>query len=292
MQAQVTFIILSSQDQHPLPYASIVNHSKNRLIFTNEQGVVNAPFDNGDSVSISYVGYESIRLRIHAQQHYQYTLRQRDDLMKPVIFHPCKNYGSSDYSDLTTENSGREFGGVSWHKQTMNARVAVMLKPPVDQGYLESFSCWLKRQPPAPKIAIKAPIKFSFYSVRDTDGLPGELLSEKQIIYHPQKEGKQTIELDSIHLRIPGNGLYVSIEYILLEPYEWPLRIIDPVNGIDSVATGYGVMLDGVYAKDFLLAFYRYQDESWFFPGNEDKTLADKLHGTIKCAARIKYCVE
>jgi hypothetical protein len=292
MQAQVTFTVLSQQDQSPLPYASIVNHSKSRLIFTNELGVGSAPFDNGDSVSISYVGYETKRLRIPAQQNYRFALRQRDNLMKPVIIQLCKKYGTSDYSDLTGDLSGRGFGGVSWDKRAMNARVAVMLKPPVEQGYLESFSFWLKRQPPATKIAIKAPIKFSFYSVRDTDGLPGELISEKQIIYHPQKEGKQTVELDSVHLRIPGNGLYVSIEYILLEPYEWPLRILDPVSGIDSMATGYGVMLDGVYAKDFLLAFYRYQDDSWFFPGNKDKTLADRMHGTIKCSAKIKYCTE
>jgi hypothetical protein len=284
--------VMSSESKTPLPFASIVNHNKSVLLFTNEKGIASGNLQNGDSISISYVGYETQNFRIEDEKDYSFELKPNKSFLPPVIIQACNFYGIVEYSSLVYDTSNRKFGGVSFGKTTMNNKVAVMLRPSVKNGYLKAFSVWLKRNIPAPKIAVQAPILFSFYGVNDSSGLPDQLLTNQQIIYLPSKEGKQTVRLDTLNLRIPDNGIYLVIEYVFDEKYTWSYKYVDNEKGIDSIAIGYGVMFDGVFAKDFLIAFYDYQINQWHFPGKFEKSLADKIHGTIKCSAEIRYCKE
>jgi hypothetical protein len=287
--AQTILHVESSEDHTALPYASIVNHTKHSLLFTDEQGNAAVNFTNGDSISISYIGYQMIKTVFTSKQKQDYILKQNQNLLEPVQIQNCKNWSGSDYTNLTADINATQFGGVAWDKGAMNAKIAVMLRPSFKQARLKAFSIWLKRDRSAPKVAVRAPIKLSFYSINDSSFLPGELISGQQVIYHPEKEGRQMIGLDSLHLAMPQNGMYVGIEYVMNEQYEWPFRYLDE-NGIDTILIRYGVNIDGVYSKDFSLAFYNYENDHWFFPAHRDKSTLGKIHGTIKCSAEILSC--
>lgn len=86
--------------------------------------------------------------------------------------------------------------------------------------------------------------------------------------------------------------MYVSIEYIDDGKYQFSRRHIDTARGIDSVVMYFGGLMEGVYSKDFNLAFYNYQTNNWSFAGNRDKSVLTKLRGTIKFSAEISKCKE
>ncbi|MCX6324645.1 MAG: hypothetical protein NTZ41_10630, partial [Sphingobacteriales bacterium] len=252
---------------------------------------VSGNFEINDSISISYVGYEKLNLKIEGQKITTRQLRLDRKLLKAVKVQACKSYENSEYSNLIADSSDRKFAGVSWLGAS-NSKLAVMLTPSVANGHLESISLWLKRDIASPKSSIQAPFKISFYEVIDSSGLPGELINNRQIVYFPKKEGKQVIQLDTLNLRLPENGIYLVFEYIVLDKYKWSFTYLDKEKGIDTTVIGFGARFDGVFAKQFLLAFYDYKTDHWFFPGNRDKTSADRIHGTIKFSARIRYCRE
>lgn len=288
--AQTIIHIETGETHNPLPFATIVNHTKHLLLFSDKFGNANTKFENGDSINISYVGYDNIIFIFKKQNIQNYILHQKNDLLKTVEIKPCEKIKYLENNNLENDNPEAEFGGLQWNFPSTNAKVAVMVKPSFDIAYLNSFSFWLVHNAGAPKIAILAPLKFFFYKILDSSLLPGELISNRQIIYFPKKEGKQTVTLDSLHLRIPENGMYVGIECIIENKYKFPLHIINTEKGIDSIIMGYGARLDGVKSKEFRIAFYNYFQDKWFYPGYVNKSTLDIAHGTLKFSSVIKYC--
>lgn len=177
----------------------------------------------------------------------------------------------------------------------MNNKYAILLKPGIEGLRLHAFSIWLETGFPEikiwlPKPSISAPIVFSFYSVEDSTELPGELISGQQIIYHPTKEGKQNISVDSLYILVPEEGIYIAFQYVYGEKHLYPQRYIDRKKGIDSIYMAYGARIDGVYSKESPLSFFDFSSNRWVFPGNKDKSIRLKPHGTIKFSARLSSC--
>ena len=284
--AQAPIQIKSFEDHRPLPYASVANLTKRQLHFTDENGIVSANFDINDSIFISYVGYQNLKSRIEATGSQIFFLNQSNYVLEAVKIAKCRNVIKHEYSNLA---SGKKFGGVGWNKNAMNAKVAIMLKLESDDFILNSFSIWLRRDNGVPRHAIQAPMIFSFFSIDDSSMLPGELISNQRVVYHPKKEGKQTIQIDSLHLRIPRSGIYVSIEYVFDDKYQYPMHYIE--KGIKILGTGYGGHIDGVLAKgNFTLAFYHYARDRWSFPLHRDESWLSEVHGTIKFSAELTSC--
>jgi hypothetical protein len=118
------------EDHAALSYASIVNHTRHLLLFTDEQGNASVNFENGDSIGISYVGYDDLYFRFDGKNTQPYALRPKKQLMEPVRVQSCKKWKKVEYSNLT---GGRPFGGVSWDRGAMNAKIAVMLNLPAQR---------------------------------------------------------------------------------------------------------------------------------------------------------------
>jgi hypothetical protein len=49
--------------------------------------------------------------------------------------------------------------------------------------------------------------------------LPSNPLIVKPIIYHPERKGKQTINIDSSQVFVPKNGLYITFQYVIDKKY-------------------------------------------------------------------------
>jgi hypothetical protein len=286
------FQVRSLEGHRSLPFASVLNITKGKLHFTDENGILSANLQLGDSLFITYVGYKSLKTKVsHVGQ--TFLLQEADALLKTVRIVNCKEGEKHEYSNLIADTGENKFGGVCcWPRGATTVRIAVMLKSNFNESRLNAFSIWLKRGFGAPKQSIQTPILFSFYSIDETSMLPGELLSNQQVIYFPKAEGKQTIKIDSLYLNMQNPGMYVGIEFVYNEKYEWPRRYFDTEKGIDSVSIQYGAQLDGVFSEDFTLAFYNYKNNNWSFAGHNDKSTIYKVHGTIKFAAELTPCKE
>jgi hypothetical protein len=284
------FQVKSFEGLRPLSYASVLNITKGKLYFTDEQGAVSVNLEIGDSLYITYVGYKILRTKV-VQLSQTFLLQQEDAILEPVQVVTCKDGIKHEHSNLIAGTAELNFGGVCcWTNGATNARVAVMLKPGFDEVRLNAFSIWLKKALSAPKQSVQAPILFSFYSINEASMLPGELLLNQQIIYYPKKEGKQMVRVDSLQIKIEKPGMYVGIEFVYNEKYEWPIRYIDTAKGIDSVVVQFGAQIDGVYSKDFTLALYDYKKNNWSFAGRKNKSTISEVHGTIKFAAELTSC--
>ena len=289
--AQTIIKVRSFEDQLPIPYASVVNLTKNQLYFSDANGIVSAKFEAGDSIFISCIGYQNRKDRIDTNGSRTYLLKQSNMVLEPVKILSCKNVVTHEYSNLIADSSERKFGGVGWSRNARNAKVAVMLIPGFDNARLKDFSIWLQKgMEGIPKIAIQAPIIFSFHNVADTSLLPGELISNQRVIHFPKKVGRQTIKIDTLDISIPKSGIYVCMEYVYDDRYQYPMRFVDEKKGIDSIFMKYGGLIDGVFSRDFTLAFYNYQTDNWSFPLNKNKATVFEIHGTIKFSATLTYC--
>jgi hypothetical protein len=278
--------IKSSQTLSPIAYTSVLNISKGKLHFTNESGIAEGNFDLGDSIFITHVGYKDLRSRI-AEANQTFRLQQSEITLDTVLVSSCKNGIKQEYSNLASDVGG---GVCCWPKGASNVKVAVMLKPDAGDYWLNSFSIWLKRAWGASKQSILTPVRFTFYEVDKSSLLPGKFISNQQVIYHPKKEGKQTINVDSLHLKFGEVGMYVSIEYIDDGKYQYSSRYVDTAKNIDSVVILIGSLIEGRYTEGFTLAFYNYQTNTWSFAGNRNKPAPTERRGTIKFSADITRC--
>ncbi len=280
--------IQASETHSPLSFATIVNYSQKILLFSDLEGNANINFKNGDSINISYVGYETLYFIFNKEKPLTYLLKQKKLLLNTIEIKACIPKKLFKYSN-EGDNPEQNFGGLGWDFN-YNAKVAVMINPNVKNAFASSLSIWLFNNYKAPKIAIKAPIKITFYKIVDSTSFPGELITDRQVIYFPKREGKQIIDLDSLHLKIPDNGMYIGIEYILDEKYKYPIRYVDTARGIDSIKYKYGARFDGSFSTKFKMTFYYYFLDKWFFGGKRNKSEMEQPHGTIKCSLGIKYC--
>ena len=293
VDAQSLLQIKTFEGHKPLPFATVFNHSKNLVRFSDENGTCLMNLENGDSITISFVGYEKLSEVFHSDHGLNFLLKQKTEQLSPVLVNSCNKWKVDKISSLDPDphDQGPEFGGLTWGS-AVDARVAVMLKPAFENSALSKVSLWIKHAPGAPKMAIHTPMILSFYSVTDSTQLPGDLISSRQVIYSPRKEGRQTIDIDSLHIRIPGEGMYLAIQYIIEDKYQWPIRYIDSAKCIDTVEMAHGAWFQGAYSNDFILAYYNYKYDKWAFGGQRDKSTINQRHGTIKFEAEIKYCIQ
>lgn len=123
--------------------------------------------------------------------------------------------------------------------------------------------------------------------------MPGELISNVPIFYFPQKSGKQTIKLDSLHIKIPANGIYIGLQYVMNEAYEWKQSFWHKDSTgtkiIDSIVYRYGALIQGLRSKDFELVWYNGIKNEWLIL-EQRPTSSDIFHNSLKCEATIKYC--
>lgn len=292
VQGQSTLFIVSKDNNQPLPYASVVNHTYHQLLFSNENGKVEHEFKAGDSISISYVGYRNQSFIFNGKEILSIKLSMQPSKLTEITLHACKKWEKQSYTNLEGDSSGMTFGGLRWIENSLNAKVAILLTSADTKSYLTDFSFWLQKSDFGNPSSFKAPIKFSFYELNDSTGLPGNLISAKQIIYQPKKTGKQTINADSLSIKMPEKGMYLCFEIPFDKKFTQRVKILTDDNRDGMVHYFYGGRLEGIYSKKNVLSFFDYLQNNWHFAINSTKEDMYKTHGTIKFAYTMKTCAE
>lgn len=294
------FKIIAAEDGEALPFATLINYTHPNLVSANANGMAELSAQNGDSIAVSYVGFKNTSFIFNSNIDHLIRLFKVISVLSPVTVQNCKKMKKFKYSNKDSvnfrimENGNKAyFGGFEWHKRPWNKHQwAVRLNPEKENTSLKSFSFWLEKPFIGPKSAIAAPLIISFFDVSDSI-LPGNVLTETPLFYYPQKTGKQTLNLDSFHLRIPPNGIYISFQCVMNEDYAWNETIHwkDTTfhTSKDSVVEKFGGRIDGVYTRDFELATFNPIKNKWFIWASSNKYKND-FHGSVKCEAVLKYC--
>lgn len=279
--AQTKIKVVSQQNYSSLPYASIANITIKRTFIANENGIAFLNIDKGDSIQISYVGYKIFAYRSKGTTSEIIQLIPETQLLKEVVIQKCK---------LTNEISIRNFSKPKKHylpngslntKTEINMPYAVLITTEKEISYLKKFSFWISRfkSNAAPDSAIHNPILLSVYEVSESNNMPSTPLINKPIIYFPEKEGRQTIDFDSLHLLVPSKGVFIYLQYLQDEKYVWDLTVKDALNDYrDTAYKVYGGLLE--IENSLFLKAYRYDPikNNW---------LSAKA---IKCEAVLNYC--
>ncbi len=69
------------------------------------------------------------------------------------------------------------------------------------------------------------------------------------------------MNLDSLRIMIPREGIYIGFQYIMDEKYAWPAIRRD--NTIDSSFRNYGVVIEGSLDKKMLLVHFNNISQKW-----------------------------
>ena len=308
--------VISEHNHVPLPFATLVNLTHPSMASADEAGILNLNAVIGDSLSISFVGYKTTNLIFNGDKIQQVKLVQEKITLPTVIIEKCKKektikYGNTDSVDFIINNQGKKIhfmGGLTSdfvfknlftsEQGIKNYLWAVRLNPKKENAHLIKLSFWLDKPLGALTNSINLPLILNFYNVEDSTDLPGHLIYESSIIYYPTQLGKQTLNLDSLHLKIPDNGMYVSFQHVINDKYSWKIKVkwVDSSKDIakDTFFFGYGNEIEGTYcSKDFNLANYNPILNKWIFTnGQTDEKDEQKKKGTIKYEAVIKYCSE
>jgi hypothetical protein len=295
--------VVSKLDNSPLPYATVTNHSRSSIVSCDDYGIAHLSIEKGDTLTISHIGYKTVTITYSGNLVQIIYLIPQQVSLPTVTVRTCKETRELTYRNFTPNKKGRNketpeniFGGVIWTKGTTAAvRTAVRLNPLQQNAILKNFSFWLERESEAPESSILNPLILGLYEVSDSTYLPGEFLLNKPIFYFPTREGKQTIELDTFLLRIPPNGIYVSLQYVMNEAYEWKKYYFhtDSLGAkiIDTVVYRYGGIIKGLRTENFDFVSYDGISGKWSSVGGRPIPNAD-FHSSIMCEATLKVCEE
>jgi hypothetical protein len=294
------FKIIAAEDGSALPFATIINLTQKDIVSANVNGVVSLSLQNDDSISVSYVGYKTNSFVYNSNVSTTIRLSKETVTLPSITIINCKKMKkekikNKDAVKWITNPSGipSSFTGITWCKDWTNNIGALRLNSDKENTMLSSFSFWLLKGYRGPESAIKAPLIIRFYDVSDSL-LPGNLIAENPIFYYPQKTGKQILHLDSLHLIIPPNGIYVTLQCVMNEEYAWKetIHFADSVKSIykDSVYTFYGGRIEGMWTKQSELAMFSTFKNKWIRPSGLKTTYG--IYATLKYEAVLKYCAD
>jgi len=288
------FKIITAEDGTSLPYATLINYTHPNIVSANAKGIAQLTAANGDSIAVSYVGFKTTTFVFNVNSSPNIRLFKEIVVLPPITVHNCNQwkplkYSNEDNINFIMKNGTRYyFDGVEWWGvRQETSKYAIRLHAEKENTILKSFSFWLNKAPFGPKSAIRAPLIISFYDVTDSL-LPGNLLTETPLLYYPEKKGTQTLNLDSFHLRIPPNGMYVSFQCVTNEDYAWNHTVKMKGSIKDTTVKCYGGIIEGVYSRDFEIASFNPIKNRWVLVSKKNEE--NDLHWSIKCEAILKYC--
>lgn len=289
-KSQIKIVVVDSVSRQPLAFATVYQFSGRSLFLCSNEGQAKLDISeaNADTVRVSYAGYFDKIFLVNRFKDVEVRLIQNIKILPVVVLKPCADW-SKNISYIPEADSGI-FGGISWGNMVYKGRIALFLHPQAEGSKLVSFKLYFKLGVRGTKMAAKAPILFSFYSVDTSTMLPGELLTSKTILFHPKKLGPQEINVDSIGLIIPERGIYLAVDGYQDEKYSYLVPTKMPNGEVDTVRM-YGAALDGMYTQDTWLSFYNFKTGQWFFGGNKSYE-KNRSHGAIKYEMKYAICTD
>jgi hypothetical protein len=263
---QQRFKIISGEDDSPLPYATIVNFTKKYYLSASKTGEAIIDVLPGDSIIISYVGYKDVSFSIKAEHEKIISLYRLNKFLPEVFVFNCKKKEKFVLQNPIKPHKQRELiSGIYWSYSDLMKSYAILIDEIPQNSLVTKFSFWLRKQYIGPADSmILAPIILMAYGVDSVTQFPDKPLISKPIIFSPEKQGKQSLNLDSLQLIMPKKGMYIAIQYIMDKKYSWEDKHVKTATGGDTTEILYGGIFEsGLNSKNFKSVTYDQSKQQW-----------------------------
>lgn len=283
---QKTIIITSAADQQPVAYATIINLTHKHFANTLKDGRASILFEKGDSLIVSHIGFEAQSIVADADSLQRIILTPKHIRLSEVKLNSCIRSQTVIRQNLDAD-TGWRFRGVGGFCDTSAAQFAVKIKPGCTNAELRNLYVWLYNLKNVPKNQDKTPLLIYFYSIDSGSQLPGDPLTDKPIIYHPSKIGRQEIDVSGSKIIIPEEGIWIGFNF-LRRPGEDYIRSLEDSLGYIQEQKCWGSYFDGVVTKGYRIAFYQWSTGKWRFPpaGLDE----NNPHSSIRFAFELAIC--
>lgn len=204
-----TNMLMVTDNNKPLPFATVINLRTGFGLFASEKGVVELKpslFLVGDTLRISYTGYADTLVKLPISGNY-IGLRPISIPLQNVEVYPCPDSKRVTLKNYRKHKKNYTFGLGSI---TFFSYAAYLPNPDGLKGNIEEITIE-QSYTTVPSNARKAPFKMRLLQYDSATGLPGNALIAKEWLVYPT--GKTTtIDVSEVSLRVPANGLVVSID--------------------------------------------------------------------------------
>ncbi len=281
--SQTKITISSGVDASPLPFATIVNSTNKTFYTADEFGQIMLQANLYDSLIVSYVGYNTN----------SYVFLIADTVIKlypklnnlPIVnIIPCITFAYQYVNNYDSSKNDNSFSGynIGEYNNYNSGKFAMLIKSPIPNAYLNKITFWLNEIFFAPKKAIQNPLSVFFYKVIETTLKPGDAILNNPIIIYPKRAGSQTINFDSVHIKIPEQGIYISFQYLPDKKFMWEHTHTIDADSVKIKKTRFGGVIAGVRSKPTYISFYNVIKDSW--------TIPKITTGQVKYEIKLKYC--
>lgn len=199
-------------------YASVYLKSKLAGDVSNIDGCFeilskNKTLINNDSIIISAKGFVTKFIKVEQNKvYYEIELDKNPNQLEEVVIKPIK-YRNSMIKKYSKE---RDFQVNSGIIEPYSEQAVFFENSDANEGYISSVSVYIIK-----KGLTSAPFRINIYSLNPINGEPNiSLLSNDLILKSNIEEGWFKIQLDTLFIKIPKEGFFVSIEGLPLENFK------------------------------------------------------------------------
>ena len=251
-----------------LEFASVSILANGFTVFTNSEG--NFTFENflkEDQILISYIGYESKTLNAadfkFGSTNNFYLNPVLQELQEVVLVREVPKYSGT--KEIKSKNN--DYQNFSFQFGTENCRF--IINPYNQAGKIKSVTLDLTKVKDGAKPCKLCKVDYvpsyslKFYKYDKKQGKPGQEIYKKSIVIHPEnKTYKLKIDLDSLQIYLPKDGICVGIETINTK-YENPKKVF--------AITAPSMKFVENRKISPVTSWIRYRGEEWSFRSNSSR---------------------
>lgn len=278
--AQTNFKVIDSITQQPLELATVRFLKNSYTVFTDDTGNFESVEENESSAEISYVGYQTKIVTLDNSNKSIALIPKNEELGGLVIEQKRRTYTLS--KKIKTEvKSPDEYYGFQFSTEHCTYIPNTLHK----QGIMNKITLYLDefkepRKGECCTMDYLASYKISFYAYDSATKQPGAEIYDKAIIAYPEnKTYRFSVNLDSLKIPFPANGVCIGVE-IINTRYKNPkttFAYIGPFLGF------YKYQLNNNPQS-----WVRYRNEGWKFKNVVHTNIKHKISNALMITADVK----
>jgi hypothetical protein len=261
-----TITIISAHTNEPLPFATIQNLGAKWAVVSSEKGIftfTEANSNPGDSVLITYTGYNPIRM-VKPFEDKHLKMEPMAALLQPVVVLPCRGMNKQSLHNFRKNKVDWSLGS---SEDALSSWAAYIPNTEKMKGIVSTIQFWIKNFD-IPKTAKGAPYKVRLLRFNEATGLPDEPLLLKELVVYPKAQ-KVVIDLSEEWLRLPENGIVVVVDFFYAgEQFVHAHKVKQfrsDGSSVDTVMNRYGSSIEAIRADNLVGNgfIYSYKRNEW-----------------------------
>lgn len=256
--SQVKIKVVSQEDGKALPYCTVGVFPKGVVYSSNQEGEVSLNLHEMDTVKVSHIGYKEEMFVVSRERNITLKLSRLIKNLSMVSVSNCRATEKRTKQNFTKHGPPGGYLGAYLKFAKTQGGYCTFLKPDDANSILKSISFWISSD--GNPIYPATSFYVTFYQT-DSLGNPGLSILEEPILFHPQRDGRQVLTLDTIKLRVPNEGYFIGFHPIKFEK-------ADSNNTFVHVDSEKGIRIVGSDLGGMPSFIFDYRNNKWVSLGN------------------------